>query len=45
VVMLGIFLGGAANKRMPLHRFAGVINAALVFMGLLLLVRSTAAFI
>ena len=43
VVMLGIFLGGAANKRMPRRRFAGVINAALVIMGLLLLARSTAA--
>jgi hypothetical protein len=28
---------------MPRRRFAGVINAALVIMGLLLLARSTAA--
>jgi uncharacterized protein len=41
VVMLGIYLGGAANKRMPHRRFAGAINAALVIMGLLLLARST----
>lgn len=42
VVLLGIFLGGAANKKMPRRRFAGFINAAMVIMGLLLLLRSSA---